>query len=111
MWAETEEISVKFPYWGVLNHVDTLCIKISPILYIANPNPNPTGPSTPQYGNYPQISPPLLFMYNYILKRFNSSLSDSVKQLALVKEDANVLSYVMIYSNETLYPLVFKNPE
>ena len=22
-------------------------------IYIANPNPNPAGPSTPQYGNYP----------------------------------------------------------
>ena len=29
------------------------CIKISPIFYIANANPNPTGPSTPHYGNYP----------------------------------------------------------
>ena len=29
--------------------------KISPIFYIlANPNPNPAGPNTPQYGNYPQ---------------------------------------------------------
>ena len=32
----------------------SLCLKILPILYIANPNPNPTGPSTPQYGNYPE---------------------------------------------------------
>ena len=38
--------SVKFPYWGVLHYADSLCIKISPIYYIANPNPNLTGPST-----------------------------------------------------------------
>ena len=44
---------VKFPYWGVLNYADSLCIKISPIFYIANPNPNPTGPTTAQYGNDP----------------------------------------------------------
>ena len=47
---------VKFPYWGVLNNADSLCIKISPIFYIANPNPNPAGPSTLQYGNYPKRS-------------------------------------------------------
>ena len=46
---------VKFPYWGVLNYADSLCLKISPIFYIANPNPNPEGPSTPQYGNYPKF--------------------------------------------------------
>ena len=45
---------VKFPYWGVLNYADNLCINISPIFYIANPKPNPTGLSTPQYGNYPR---------------------------------------------------------
>ena len=43
---------VKFPYWGILNYAEILCIKISPIFYIINPNPNSTGPSTPQYGNY-----------------------------------------------------------
>ena len=43
--------SVKFPYWGVLNYADSLCIKLSAIFYIVNPNPNPAGPSTPQYGN------------------------------------------------------------
>ena len=25
------KILVKFPYWGVLNYADSLCIKISPI--------------------------------------------------------------------------------
>ena len=49
------ELQVKFPYWGVLNYVDSLCIKISPIFYIANANPNPAEPSTPQYGNYPEL--------------------------------------------------------
>ena len=29
--------------------------KISPTFYKANPNPKPTGPTTPQYGNYPPI--------------------------------------------------------
>ena len=43
---------VKFPYWDVLNYEDSLCIKILVIFYIVNPNPNLTGPSTPQYGNY-----------------------------------------------------------
>ena len=32
---------------GRLNYANSLCIKISPIFYIANPNPNPAGPSTP----------------------------------------------------------------
>ena len=32
---------------------DSLCTKISPIFYIANPNPSPAGPNTPQYENYP----------------------------------------------------------
>ena len=45
---------VKFLYWGILNYADSLCIKISPILYIGNPNPNLTGPSMPQYGSYPK---------------------------------------------------------
>ena len=45
---------VKFPYWGALNYADSLCIKISPIFYMANPNPNPTGTGTPQYRNYPE---------------------------------------------------------
>ena len=27
-------LRVKFPYWGVLNYADSLCIKISPIFYI-----------------------------------------------------------------------------
>ena len=44
---------VKFRYWGVLNCADSLCIKISPIFCTANANLNPTGPSTPQYRNYP----------------------------------------------------------
>ena len=43
---------VRFSYWGVLN----LCIKISPIFYIANANPNPAGPRTPKYGNYPNYT-------------------------------------------------------
>ena len=44
---------VKFPYCGVLTlYGDSLCIKISPIFYIANSNPNQTGPSTLQCGNY-----------------------------------------------------------
>ena len=47
---------VKCPYWGVLNYADNLWIKISPIFYIANANPNPAGPCTPQHGNYPKIS-------------------------------------------------------
>ena len=45
---------VKFPYWGVLNYANNLCIKISPIFYMANPNPNPTGASKPQCRNYPE---------------------------------------------------------
>ena len=47
--------SAKFPYWGLFNYSDSLYIKISPIFYIANPNRDPTGPSTPQYENYPKI--------------------------------------------------------
>ena len=49
---------VKFPYWGVFNYADSLWINISPIFYIANANPNPAGPSTPQYGNdsYPVLN-------------------------------------------------------
>ena len=39
----------------VLHYANSLYIKISPIFFIANPNPNTTGPSMPQYGNYPQI--------------------------------------------------------
>ena len=46
---------VKFLYWGIFNYADNLCIKILSIFYIANPNPNPAGPSMPQYGNYPKI--------------------------------------------------------
>ena len=52
---------VKLPCWGVLNHADSLCIKISPIFYIAYPNP--TAPSTPQYGNYPKNFPSHTNMY------------------------------------------------
>ena len=50
--SRRKQTGSKFPYWGVLNYVNSLCIRVSPILYIANPNPNPTGPSTTQYGNY-----------------------------------------------------------
>ena len=32
---------VKFPYWCILNYAESLRIKNSPILYIANANPNP----------------------------------------------------------------------
>ena len=53
---KTMIIRVTFPHWGVLNYTDSLCTKISPIFYIANFNPNPTGHSTPQYGNDPKKS-------------------------------------------------------
>ena len=58
---------VKFLYWGVLNYADSLCIKISPIFNIANPNPNPAGPDTPQYGNYAKKSSKLFFGNNPLL--------------------------------------------
>ena len=51
----TKTFVVKISYWCVLNYADSLCIKISPIFYIAQANPNPAGPSMPQYGNYPKF--------------------------------------------------------
>ena len=54
------ENRVKFPYWGVLNYADSLCIKVSPIFYIANAKPTPVGANTPQYGNYPLLGDSLL---------------------------------------------------
>ena len=54
----SKRISVKLLYWIVLTYADrdSLCIKISPIFYIANPNLNSAGTSTSQFGNYPWIS-------------------------------------------------------
>ena len=37
------------------NYANSLCIRISPIFFMANPNPNPAGPSMPQYRNYPHV--------------------------------------------------------
>ena len=48
---QNHKVLVKFPHWGILNYSDSLCIKVSTSFYIASPNPNPTAPSTPQYGN------------------------------------------------------------
>ena len=38
----SSQLMAKFLYRGILNYADSLCIKASPIFYIANRNPNQT---------------------------------------------------------------------
>ena len=75
---------VKFPFWGILDYADSLSKKISPIFYTANANPNPAGPSMPQYGNYPEII--YVLVHTYLCMQFRIEVRVWVRVAHMIKQ-------------------------